>query len=699
MLEWARQVLDAVKKSLHSAQNKSKIIDKFNIKRFREHPADVAKDIVKAVKTYGVETPIRDQAINVVVFLFGSAIAIGGFSSLHTYSQSQAQREFQRPAKEVASVLIDAIDKHVKVVEEARALFSGKQRGPNRWAFFEFSRKTLIDHPGVQAIEWIPRVSGEQRRSLEKLAANDGLFKFKFFDRGPKNARVSAADRTEHFPIYYVEPYPGNEDVLGYDLSGDIDVMPLLSRARDTGKMVALPLSDAAKRLKKNPGFVLVLPVYRTDMLPFTVKERRQELSGYVRVVVRLDLIMQVMRSNLSAPPGFIISFFGQEKGGKTQFLYHDTMDLGTAKPLVPRDAAKPHGVHYAALYDLSDWRLNLVFRPVPNMFTRNISSAAMMFVIFTLLLTALLLLYLVASQARSRAIEKSVVERTATLESEIARRKKIEHDLREAKDQAETANRAKSEFLAMMSHELRTPLNAVIGFSEMMSNEVFGTLGHARYNQYSVHIRDSAGHLLSLINDILDLSKIEAEQYELHKEPIGLAGLWDGVYAMLRERIDAGNLVVNGNLRASPLTVYADERAFRQILLNLLSNAIKFTPEGGTISIDADVDDQGRLVIQVIDTGIGISAEDLDSVLEPFKQLESSFARTYEGTGLGLPLTQRLVELHNGALDIDSAPGLGTTVKLVFAQNIFDKADGTSATAELVVSNGQLVERSRATS
>lgn len=699
MLGRARQVLKTVSKALPNAKKKHKNIDKFNFIRLRESPGCVARDIVKAVKTYGVETPIREQFLNVLVFLFGSLIAIGGFGSLHNYSQSQAQREFQRPAKEVASVLIDSIDKHVKVVEEARALFAGKRDGPNRWAFFEFSRKILIDQPGVQAIEWIPRVSQKRRAKLEKLAANDGLFKFKFFDRGPQDARVIAARRPEHFPIYYVEPYPGNEEVLGYDLSGDIDALPLMNRARDTGKMVALPLSDAAKRLKKNPGFVLVLPVYRTDMLPFTVKERRQELSGYVRVVVRLDLIMRVMRSNLSAPPGFIISFFGQEKGGKTQFLYHDTMAPGTAIPAAPLEAAKPRGVHYAALYDLSDWRLNLVFRPVPNMFTRNISSAAMMFVIFTLLLTALLLLYLVTSQAKSRGIEKSVVERTATLQSEIAQRKKIEFDLREAKEQAEMANRAKSEFLAMMSHELRTPLNAVIGFAEMMSNEVFGALGHPRYGQYSVHIRDSAGHLLSLINDILDLSKIEAEQYELHKEPIGLAGLWGGVYAMLRERIDTGNLVVDGNLEASPLTVYADDRAFRQILLNLLSNAIKFTPEGGRISVNADIDAEGRLVIRVIDTGIGIAADDLESVLEPFKQLESSFARTYEGTGLGLPLTQRLVDLHNGTLHIDSEPDRGTTVTLVFSKDIFDEAAAHDLAAKLVARDGQLVEQARATS
>ncbi|MDH3792800.1 MAG: ATP-binding protein, partial [Rhodospirillales bacterium] len=324
-------------------------------------------------------------------------------------------------------------------------------------------------------------------------------------------------------------------------------------------------------------------------------------------------------------------------------------------------------GLFNAKTHQVANWNWQIVVKPVPSHFTRNVDSASWGFVTFTLLLTALLVQYLVWSQNRAREIARSVDERTAALQSEIAERKRIETELRSAKEQAEVANRAKSEFLAMMSHELRTPLNAVIGFAEIMAGQFFGPLGSEQYRRYANDIHMSGKHLLSLINDILDLSKIEANRFELHEEILSVARSWRAVHSILQESISSAGLALEADVSNSLPRLCGDERAIRQILINLLSNAVKFTPEGGRITITAGVDPEGRLILSVADTGIGISEQDLADVILPFKQVDASLARKFEGTGLGLPLTQRLVEMHDGQLEIESALGVGTTVKLTF--------------------------------
>ncbi len=226
-------------------------------------------------------------------------------------------------------------------------------------------------------------------------------------------------------------------------------------------------------------------------------------------------------------------------------------------------------------------------------------------------------------------------------------------------------SSRAKSDFLAHMSHELRTPLNAVIGFSELMQREIFGPLGSPRYGEYVTDIHDSGVHLLEIINDILDLSKIEAGKVDLAEQNVDIAKAVQASVRLMRERADAAGLQMISEVSSSLPLVRADERMIRQILLNLLSNAIKFTPKGGTVTVDAGLMAGGEFEIAVKDTGIGIAAEDIPRVMEPFAQVENTLDRRFDGTGLGLPLVRSFVKLHDGAVDIESTPGKGTTVRV----------------------------------
>ncbi len=236
--------------------------------------------------------------------------------------------------------------------------------------------------------------------------------------------------------------------------------------------------------------------------------------------------------------------------------------------------------------------------------------------------------------------------------------------DLMAAKVEAERANQAKSEFLANMSHELRTPLNAIIGFSDIMTRQLLGPLGNDKYQLYAEDVGNSGKHLLQIINDVLDMAKIEAGRTELALGRCDVREIVTACLRMVRDRAEAGSVALLDECPDHLPAIMADERALKQVLLNLLSNAVKFTAAGGRIHVAASLSAVG-LRISVRDTGIGIAEADRERVFEPFGQVDSSLARTFEGTGLGLPIARALMAMHGGSLELESEVGIGTTVTI----------------------------------
>lgn len=266
---------------------------------------------------------------------------------------------------------------------------------------------------------------------------------------------------------------------------------------------------------------------------------------------------------------------------------------------------------------------------------------------------------YIVTENGQYLGLGSAVTLMRVTGEIILARAEELERQRR----RAEAASESKTQFLASMSHELRTPLNAIIGFADLMRLQLLGPMEPPRYLEYASDIHGSGVHLLTMINELLDMAKIEAGHFDLHEDEVNLMEIGAEVLRMLRQSVQTARVALKVKSLPDLPTIRADEQQVRRVLVNLLSNAIKFTPAGGEITLSVSENVSGGLDMRVSDTGIGIPEDKIDKVLEPFEQVENSFTRTRAGTGLGLPLAKAMVESHGGTLTISSILGQGTCV------------------------------------
>jgi len=628
----------------------------------------------------GIGLWVRANLPAVIVFGIGFCLTVIAFQATRNLYRSVAEQDFDRQASHYALALNKATQRHVELMGAAADLLEKSSAATARWDLFSFSSEWLSYYPGYQALAWVPVVPESEREAYVRRAEADGLRGFEFTELTGTGIVVSAARRPQHLPLYFIEPYEGNEPLLGFDLASVPELRNALNRIGRNGRMEVIDWKDPrGGDYQDRETLLLVQPIFKAGT-GLGAEDSVVGPRGYVIGLIGIDKLFGTTLREFTTPAWLDTYLYRDDSGASGELVYIEPSVLRTADMPPPVDEEMGDGFATSAAQAIGDRHYSIVVRPVPGTMDFDLGAVPWGVALFGLSLTLLLARYIIVSRYKQRQIEMAVIERTAELsranesnarlETEILERKRAEAELRTAKEEAEVANRAKSEFLAMVSHELRTPLNAVIGFSEMLTNEMFGPIGDSRYRGYAADIRGSGLHLLSLINDILDLSKVEANSFELCEEELDVPALIDETLHLVEAKAGAGEIRLRPELAADLPFLFADERAFKQVVLNLLSNAVKFTPPGGRVSVSAEVDDLGEFVITIVDTGIGIAEADQEKVLTPFTQADSSLARRYEGTGLGLPLTKSLVELHGGRLELESQQHKGTTVRAIFPRS-----------------------------
>jgi len=640
------------------------------------------------------------------VLAVGAAISFGGYMASRIYLDRAAQHDFDRQASHHVKVVRNAVKQHFDAVQTTAQIFATDAIEVDRWNFYDFTVGQFPEYPGIepfpgvrsfpgiQSLLWVPYVPRDRRAAYEEKAQFDGLFGFSISERGSGTSLVRAPDRPSYYPVYYVEPTDGNEGLLGFDMATIPAVLEALERARDTATLTVTQDTSITIGTEGRHGVMAIAPVYRGRSVPASVDGRQAALKGFVVGMIDPARIIDTTVGLYTTPAWLDMYLYDQSARADNGLLHYRPSKLRRTQswPLTLGDMKR--GRYKSEEYTVGDHRWSIVVAPVPGRIPFETSGTPYGVAAFGALLTLILANYFITQRNRRRVIEEKVAERTAelsaanrTLAREVQERKRVARALQNAKEEAEIANHAKSGFLAMISHELRTPLNAIIGFSEILNDEMFGPLGHKKYAGYVRDIRNSGQHLLGLINNILDLTKVEANEFNLRRQTMDLADAIVEVLRLFRGQARAAGQMIEVELEERLPFLHADPGAIRQILINLVSNALKFTPEGGLIVVSAKVEPGGQLTMSVADNGIGIPAEHLDGVFQPFIQVDSSLARRYEGTGLGLPLTKSLVQLHGGTIRIDSAPRHGTTVYVTFEKDMVlprDGDDGRSVRADL---------------
>lgn len=586
----------------------------------------------------------------IAVVVAGLMLAIAAFFSLRGYYAALERQQFRRNATSFATTFRDDVARHVTSLAAIRAFVTASR--VTRWEFSTYAHQILPLNMGLRAVLWVPRIAKADRAAYEAELQRDGLYGLKIRELTDKGEIAEAGERAAYAPISYVEPFDGNLNLVGLDLTRIPRYAELFADAAQSGRVAAsAPLTQTLVAGPREPALLLAFPLSANSGVGL----------GYALGVLQLSpIIAQAggpsdtgIQAALAYQAGKAPPIVWSEKAhqtvaqwfGDAKFQQQVPFVIGNRHFLLALRAAG-HADPFTSLY-------------IP-------AGAALLIVA----LTGLLAQNMSATLVRKWGVERAVVARTAELSAansrlvaEIEQRRQVEVALRAARDKAESASRAKSAFMAVMSHELRTPLNAIIGFSSILA----GAEGSfPRQGEYAGEILSNGHRLLDLINDILDLTQMEAGEQPAERDLIYLSDCVPGLIAKAQPAAQAAGITLKAVIPDDLPALYGDSRRINKAIGHLIANAVKFTGTGGAVVVQARAD-ATALLVEVMDTGVGISEEARQRIFDSFSQSETQLGRRYEGVGLGLTYVAKVVALHDARLDIISEAGRGTCVRLAF--------------------------------
>lgn len=611
----------------------------------------------------------RDFIPPACVVVLGLILSAAVFATVRSYYIDADRQQFQRDANFHAASFKTGVERHVASLTAIRAFVSASH-DVSRWEFSTFANQTLPRNSGFKAVLWLPHVSAAQRRTFERTMQRDGLFGLELRELTASASLVKAQSRSSYLPVAFVEPFEGSSSLIGVDLSNNPIYAPLFEAARKSGgPAVSAPLTRALVE-KNGAAVVVVFPL--SHNAPLSRKDESQNAgakpgsaggrpAGYALGVLELDRVIQEAMGGA----GSLNAIIGYDRPGRAPLMLTRPGDKAVGFEDWFGDAEFRH----VAPFEIAGKRFFLALRSggQQDLLTRLYAPVGAAFLVIAM--AALLAQSMLTTVLRKRQVEKAVVARTAelralnqTLLGEIEQRRLTEIDLRQARDKAQSANRAKSAFLSTMSHELRTPLNAIIGFSGILTQSA-NAMDH-RTKDYLTEINASGLKLLELINDILEIAQMDAGERKVN-DLVFVADLVESAVAATESVAKGAGISLTSEIADNLPALRGDGRRLKKALQNLLSNAVKFTERGGWAKVSALAVGE-RLILEVRDSGVGMAA--IAEGLNIFSQGDSSLARQHEGVGLGLTYVKRVADQHDARLEITSEVGVGTCVRLIFA-------------------------------
>ena len=541
-----------------------------------------------------------------------------------------------------------------------RALFDASN-GVTRNEFTIGAEHLLEHHPSIQVLAWAPRVPAAERTTYEMRAREDGMEKFQIVGWRSLDEPSGARQRVEYYPMYYLEPFIGNHADLGWDLASQPTTAADLWLACDQNRAVVSRHCLRSQAATPKSAFVLLMPVYRVGSLLYSVEERRKNLRGFIVEGIRFEALIQGALELLDAD-GIDIHIMDVSDTEAPVSLY----DSGTsALTAGAREEFTHTRLHWEHVLDVGSRRWLVHCDATPGFLRRNSRSAPWWVLAVGLILTASISVWVSALVGQAARVRALVDERTRALRESEAR-------LRNTVAAATAATRAKSEFLANMSHEIRTPMTAILGYADVLLERDHLDDGGAGSTEAAEIIRRNGEYLLGIINDILDLSKIEAGKLQVERIACNPCALVADVASLVAVKARGAGLALNVEYEGPlPATILTDPTRLRQILINVVGNAIKFTELGSVrlVTRFVEMGERSSVEFDVVDSGIGMTEEQIAKLFQPFTQADASMARKFGGTGLGLTISKRFAKMLGGDLVvIHSQPGAGSHFRLSVA-------------------------------